>query len=74
MTAAKGLKATEWVDQVKAVISGVKGGGRDDTAQGSGKGINLVRLRTTACLIMAYSLQVAAAAEAARNFAVAKLQ
>ena len=58
VTAAKGLKATEWVDQVKAVISGVKGGGRDDTAQGSGKGIKLV----------------AAAAEAARAYANAKLQ
>ena len=37
--ASKGLKANEWIDQVKAVLSGAKGGGREDNAQASGKGI-----------------------------------
>eukprot|EP00042_Codosiga_hollandica_P054495 m.738851 g.738851 ORF g.738851 m.738851 type:complete len:1016 (+) comp58914_c0_seq1:84-3131(+) len=37
--AAKGLKANEWVDHVKAVFSEAKGGGREETAQCAGKGV-----------------------------------
>ena len=33
------LKANEWVDQLKAVFTGAKGGGKDETAQMSGKGV-----------------------------------
>ena len=45
MTEGKGLKAAEWVDAVKAGFVGAKGGGRDDTAQMSGKGAAQVGAR-----------------------------
>jgi len=58
VAASKGLKANEWIDSVKATFPACKGGGRDDTAQLSGKGVS----------------QVSAAAELARQFASLKLQ
>jgi len=58
VVAAKGLKASEWVESVKATFPSAKGGGRDDTAQLSGKG----------------AAKVAAAADLARQFAQLKLQ
>ena len=51
-----GLKAKEWVAQVNTIIDG-KGGGKDDTAQGSGSKVTAVD----------------EAAEVARKFATSKL-
>lgn len=43
VVAAKGLKASEWVESIKGSFPSAKGGGKDDTAALSGKGAANVR-------------------------------